>query len=75
MSPFWTLVGDLIPATWGVEGFIRLNSNNASLIQNSTPYLMMWLLAAIYFVTAVTLRYVTLRTGNPRRNGYEKLYS
>lgn len=27
MNAFWTLMGDCVPATWGVEGFIRINSN------------------------------------------------
>lgn len=52
MSTLWTAVGDLVPATWGVEGFIRINSNSASLGENSTPYLAMWLLTVLYFVTA-----------------------
>lgn len=53
MNGFWKLVGDAIPATWGVEGFIRLNSNGALLSANSQPYLMLWLLAGIYMITAV----------------------
>ncbi len=30
MSELWTWVGNCVPATWGVEGFIRI-SNAASL--------------------------------------------
>ncbi|MDE5608722.1 MAG: ABC transporter permease, partial [Muribaculaceae bacterium] len=52
MSPFWTAVGDLVPGVWGMEGFIRINSNGATLAQNAHCYHMMWLLAAVYFVTA-----------------------
>lgn len=52
MSPFWTAIGDLIPGVWGMEGFIRINSNGATLAQNAHPYHMMWLLAAVYFITA-----------------------
>ena len=52
MNGFWRLVGDLIPATWGVEGFIVMNSNGAQLAQESHPYSMLWILAAIYFVMA-----------------------
>ena len=52
MNGFWRLVGDLIPATWGVEGFIVMNSNGAQLAQESHPYTMLWILAAIYFVMA-----------------------
>lgn len=52
MSPFWQLIGDCIPATWGVEGFIRLNSNGATFAQESHPTLMLWTLATVYFSVA-----------------------
>ena len=55
MNPFWTFVGDCIPAVSGVEGFIRINSNGASLADNSTPYLRMWLLTGVYFVIATAM--------------------
>ena len=50
MSPFWYWVGNCIPAVWGVEGFIRINSNGADLSAVSHPYLMMWLQCVVYFV-------------------------
>lgn len=52
MNGFWTLVGDCIPATWGIEGFIRINSNGSTLAQETHPYTMLWLLAAIYLLCA-----------------------
>ncbi len=58
MNGFWRLLGDCIPATWGVEGFIRMNSNGSLLAQESHPYMMLWILAAIYFITAcIVTRY------------------
>ena len=53
MSWLWKGVGDLIPAVWGMEGFIRINSNNATIFDNSHCYLMMWALAVFYFFTAI----------------------
>lgn len=53
MSPVWHTIADLIPATWGVNGFILIDSNGATLSNVSTHYLMMWLLTAVYFITAV----------------------
>ena len=53
MSPLWRAVGDCIPAIWGVEGFIRINSNAATLGEVSTPFIAMWILAAVYMITAV----------------------
>ena len=56
MSPFWTLVSDAVPATWGVEGFIRINSNGATLAEESHPYTMLWVLTGVYFVAAYIMR-------------------
>ncbi|MDE6280058.1 MAG: ABC transporter permease [Paramuribaculum sp.] len=55
MSGFWKLCGDAIPCVWALEGFVRLNSNGASLAGESHCYAMMWLLAAIYFLAAMFL--------------------
>lgn len=52
MGAFWQLVGGFIPATWGIEGFIRLNSNGATFAQQSHPAMMLWGLAALYFAVA-----------------------
>ncbi|MDE6135366.1 MAG: ABC transporter permease, partial [Muribaculaceae bacterium] len=53
MNGFWTTVGNFIPATWGVEGFIRINSNAASLAESARPYSALWILSAIYMVLAI----------------------
>lgn len=53
MSPLWHSIGNCIPATWGVEGFVRINTNSATLGENSTPYLWLWGLAAVYMCTAM----------------------
>lgn len=52
MGPLWTWVGNAVPAVWGVEGFIRINSNAASLAEVGRDYIGMWVLAAIYMCTA-----------------------
>ncbi len=52
MGPIWYWVGNLVPATWGIEGFIRINSNGATLAESSRPFIAMWILCAIYFVAA-----------------------
>lgn len=57
MNPFWQLIGDCIPATWGIEGFIRMNSNGSVLAQEMHPYTMLWILAGVYFLTAVIITY------------------
>lgn len=52
MPVFWQWIGDIVPATWGVEGFIRINNNGATLAQQTTPYLWLWGLTAFYYITA-----------------------
>lgn len=56
MGWFWHSVGNLVPATWGMEGFIRINTNSASLEQNTVPYLWLWGLTIFYMVTAIIAR-------------------
>lgn len=53
MSPLWAGVSSLIPASWGMEGFIGINSNAGTLALASESYTMLWVLTAVYFVIAV----------------------
>lgn len=55
-NKFWYMVSDLIPATWGVEGFIHINSNAATLTDVSHYYHGLWALTALYFLLAIALR-------------------
>lgn len=66
MSEFWTWVGNLVPATWGLEGFIRINSNGATLADNARPFIMMWILAAVYCILAILLQHHYLRQGRDK---------
>ncbi|MDE6332789.1 MAG: ABC transporter permease [Muribaculaceae bacterium] len=59
MSDFWRFCGDLVPGVWGIEGFIRINSNAATLSESARPFLAMWGLAALYFITAwIVMAYI-----------------
>ncbi len=66
MNSLWTWVGDAIPATWGIEGFIRMNSNGSPLWEQSHPYMMLWLLCAIYMVTAWLVTHFSTPRLRPR---------
>lgn len=61
MGPFWQLVSDCVPATWGVEGFVRINSDNGTLAEQAHPYIMLWMLSGIYFITATAIAAVYRR--------------
>lgn len=54
-SPFWRAVSDVVPATWGLQGFVHINSNGASLSDVGQYYIPLWILAAVYFVTSVAI--------------------
>lgn len=70
MSPFWRGVSDLIPATWGVQGFIRMNSNGASLTMESGPFMALWTLAGLYFV----ISYLIIRYRRARQRRLRAAY-
>ncbi|MCM1109770.1 MAG: ABC transporter permease [Clostridium sp.] len=55
MNGFWYALGSIVPATWGLEGFVRMNSNGADIASQQTPLLMLWGLAILYFITAYLL--------------------
>lgn len=62
MQPFWQWLGDIVPATWGIEGFIRINNNGAPLALEARPYHWLWGLSVAYLVTAyLVTRYKTRR--------------
>lgn len=52
MNQFWIWFGNLVPCTWGVEGFIRINSNAGTLAEQMVPYVAMWILTGVYFLSA-----------------------
>lgn len=52
MNDFFRWMGNLVPATWGLEGFVRINSNGGSLSQQSTCYFWLWGLTLFFFATA-----------------------
>lgn len=53
MPQIWQWLGNIIPAVWGVQGFISINSNAGTLAENITPYHWLWALTLIYFLTAL----------------------
>lgn len=61
MPEFWKGVSDLVPATWGMEGFIRMNTNGASLAQVRSPYIYLWIQAGAYFVIAYAVHRWVIR--------------
>ena len=45
----WRALAYICPSTWGVEGFIKMNTHGASLSQVSPEYINLWILAVIWW--------------------------
>jgi len=61
MPALWDSLACCVPSTWGVQGFVLINSNGATLAEQREPYLWLWGLTAAYFTAAVALQYISRR--------------
>lgn len=52
---FWKWVSYLFPSTFGIRGFIKINSAGANLHLISFEYIMLWIQAFIFMFTAIAL--------------------
>ena len=57
MPDAWKVVADLIPSTFGILGFVRMNSNGADLAQVANEYTALWIQAAGYTLLAIAVQY------------------
>ena len=51
MPDFWRYFAHLFPSTFGIKGYVRINSMGATLNEVATEYRALWLQAGIYFIT------------------------
>ncbi len=56
MPPVWRALSAICPSTWGVEGFIKMNANGATISQVSGPYINLWLVAAGWWIAGYCSR-------------------
>ena len=47
---FWKYLGYLIPSTFGIQGYVKINSMGADLWHIAFEYKMLWLQAGVYFI-------------------------
>ncbi|MBD5302765.1 MAG: ABC transporter permease [Bacteroides sp.] len=74
MPSVWKFLSGLCPATWGVEGFVKMNSNGAGLWQVQEEYEMLWILAAGWWVAAWCIqRWVVLPAAGQRSSRKSKI--
>ncbi len=68
---YWQGFSWLFPSTFGVRGFVRMNSMGASLQDVQQEYFILWIQALVYFfVTCLVYRYQISHT---RKNAREKI--
>lgn len=48
---FWKGVAYIFPSTWGINGFVRINNEGATLQDVRMEYIMLWVQALFYFMT------------------------
>ena len=63
MSRLWWLVGDCVPGTWMVNGYVLMQTNGSTLYQVQHPYWMLWIQVPVMFILA----YLVERFVNRRR--------
>ncbi|WP_300694817.1 ABC transporter permease [uncultured Bacteroides sp.] len=51
MPDFWRYFSYIFPSTFGINGFVRINSMGASLNEVAPEYRALWIQAGIYFLT------------------------
>lgn len=49
----WKSFGMIFPATFGIQGFLKLNSMGAGLHQVQFEYIALWIQTAVYFVATI----------------------
>lgn len=62
MPEGWKIVADIIPSTFGIIGYIRMNSNGAHLSEVAPEYLALWVQALCYYLLAIIIQYRLRKT-------------
>ncbi len=58
MPDVWRWFGAIIPSTWGIEGFVRMNTAGAGIYDVRKAYTILWMLTGVYFIsTCLVYRY------------------
>ncbi|HRN17329.1 MAG TPA: ABC transporter permease, partial [Xylanibacter oryzae] len=67
----WQAIACLFPSTFGIRGFMRLNSMGATLSDIQQEYQALWIQATVYFfISCIVYRYQII---NARRHAIERL--
>lgn len=62
ISWFWKTFGMLFPSTFGIQGYLKINSMGAELSQVKFEYVALWIQTAVYFLATITIYRIQMRT-------------
>lgn len=68
---FWEVFSWLFPSTFGINGFVRINSMGATIDEVEHEYLALWIQAVAYFLTACAVYRYQIRLS--RRHAMDRL--
>lgn len=72
MSTFWIVIGNFIPSTWAVNAYVQMQSGGATLAQQSSAYMMLWVLTGLLFILAYIVERFLCRKRYRRMRHYAK---
>jgi len=70
---FWKIFSYLFPATFGIQGYIKINTMGASVNEIQFELIALWIQTVVYFVLATIVYYWQIRKGSKKvkNNIYE----
>lgn len=76
MPAFWRYFSYLFPSTFGINGYVRINSMGATLNEVSFEYQALWIQTGIYFITTcLVYRWQILRSRKHVIEEYKRVMS
>ncbi|MDD2475427.1 MAG: ABC transporter permease [Dysgonamonadaceae bacterium] len=55
MGQFWVNFSYLFPSTFGINGYVKINSMGANITQICDEYIGLWIQAGVYFITTMVV--------------------
>lgn len=75
MPAFWRYFSYIFPSTFGINGYVRINSMGATLNEVSFEYQALWLQTGIYFLTTcLVYRWQIIQSRKHAIEEYRKNY-
>ena len=74
MPKFWRYFSYLFPSTFGINGYVRINSMGATLNEVATEYRALWIQAGFYFLTTcMVYRWKIIQSRRHVIDAYKKM--